>query len=305
MTAALTRVPVAPSPAPFSGRARWRWLPAALVVVPTAAAVHDYGVSVRDLAAFAAYLVLCLAVPGTLVWRAAWRRSASLAEDIGPGLGVGYAIEVVAYAGARAAGAPLAELAAPAGVVLAFLAIRPLRRCWRADPHAARPPAGWLWAMALVAAIVMLLTCVGHLRGLGPHYRFGDGDLPFHLALIGEARYHVPPTVPWVAGEPLDYHWFAYLHLASASWITGIDAETLLLRLYYLPLLAVLPLSLGAAARRLTGRWWPGTAAAAITFFGLAADPYGWPMTPGYRAAGFGPVDDGSMLRPGVWISVT
>ncbi|GAA0812392.1 hypothetical protein [Spirilliplanes yamanashiensis] len=287
-------------------RRRWhRWLPGALVAVPTVAAVHHYGVGWRDLAAFGAYLVLCLALPGTLVWRAAQRRARTLAEDLAPGLAVGYAIEVLAYLPARAAGVPLAVLAAPVAVVALFAAVRPLRRYWRTDRDAAVPPAGWLWALAGITGFMLLLTCAAFLRTRGPLHGFGDPDPPFHLALIGEARHHLPPQVPWVAGESLDYHWFGYLHLAASSWVTGIEPETLLLRLFYLPLIAALPVALAVAARRVTGRWWPGPVAAAITLFGVAPHPFSWPLTPLYQQRGYGPVDDGGLLREGLWASLT
>ena len=35
----------------------------------------------------------------------------------------------------------------------------------------------------------------------------------------------MPPQVPWVAGEPLQYHWYGYLHLAATSWVTGIEPD--------------------------------------------------------------------------------
>lgn len=245
---------------------------------------------------FGAYLLVCLVVPGTLLWRAARGRAASLAEDLAPGLAVGYAVEVLGYLAGRTV------LVAPVAVLLAFVAVPRLRRFWRTGPDADRPPPGWLVATVAIVAVLMVLTWAGYLRSHPMPYHFNDGDLPFHLALIGEARHHLPMQVPWVAGEPLRYHWFAYLHLASASRITGIEPETLLLRLYHLPLIAALPAALGVAARRLTGRWWPGPVAAVITFFVLAPDLY---ARDAYLPSGFGPVDDASMLRPGLWVSVT
>jgi hypothetical protein len=282
-----------------------RWIPAVLVVVPTVAAVHHYGVGWRDLGAFGGYVILCLALPGTLVWRAARRRSGWLAEDVAPGLAIGYAMEVLGYLAARWIGAPLLVLAVPAGVVGAFLAARRLRRYWRTDSDAAGPPTGWLWAMAAIAGLLMFVTCVAYLRTKGVVYSFESTDLPFHLALVGELRHHMPPQVPWVAGVPLRYHWFGYLDLAATSWVTGIEPETLVLRLYHLPLIAGLPVLLGVAAHRLTGRWWPGPIAAVITFFVLAPDPYAWPSAPPQRFVRFGPVDDGSLLRIGLWVSTT
>ncbi len=74
-------------------------------------------------------------------------------------------------------------------------------------------------------------------------------DLPYHLALVGELRHHVPPATPMVAGEPLLYHWFVYAHFAAASWITGVEPLVLLFRLGMLPVLAALVVLLGMVAR--------------------------------------------------------
>lgn len=282
------------------------WLLVVVVAVPTAAAVHHYGVGWRAIAAFGAYVALGLAVPGTLLWRAVRRRAGALAEDLPPGLAVGYAVEVLAYLPARAVGAPLLVLAAPIGICLAFLAVRRLRRYWRADPDAETPPTGWLWSMAVIVGLVMLFACLAYLRAWASTYGLNNHDLPFHLALMGELRHHVPPQTPWVAGEALTYHWFGYADVAATSWVTGIEAETLQLRLSYLPMVAVLPWLVSVAARRLTGRWWPGPVAAAISCFGLAADPFSWPLLPGpFHPAltAFSPVDDGSFLRLGNWNS--
>lgn len=296
-----------PPPPDRPARARrWhRWLPAVILAVATMVATHQYGVGWRDLAAFAAYLLLCVAVPGVLVWRALRRRAGSLAEDAAPGLAIGYAVEVLAYLPSRAAGVPLLVLAAPVGIVLLFTAVRPLRRYWRTDSDAARPSVGWLWSVAGLVGSMLLLSCVFYMRTRGVPHGFRGADPPFHLALIGELKHHVPPQVPWVAGESLDYHWFGYLHLAAASWITGIEPEMLLLRLFYLPLMAALPAALAVAAWRVTGRWWPGPVAGAITLFGLAPHPFSWPLSEFFQERGYGPVDDGSHLRELQWASPT
>ncbi|MFC7649841.1 hypothetical protein ACFQX6_63030 [Streptosporangium lutulentum] len=77
--------------------------------------------------------------------------------------------------------------------------------------------------------------------------------MPFHLALIGEVKHHMPPMVPMVSGEPLLYHWFVYAHFAASSWITGIEPLILLFRLGMLPMLAALLILLAMIARRVTG----------------------------------------------------
>lgn len=280
-------------------------LPFVLLGVPVLIALHYYGAGWGALARFGAYGIGLIALPGVLLWRAAHGRARSLAHDFGPGLALGYAVELLGYFAGRAVGAPLAVLVAPIAVVIAFLAVRPLRRFWRADATEPGAPLGWIWANAAIAALVLLWSCLYFARSRGLLYNFNDADLPFQLALIGELKHHLPPSVPWVRGEALSYHWFAYGDMAATSWVTGIEPETILLKLYFVPLLGVLPFALGSLARQLTGKWWPGPVATIITFFGVAPYPYGWDEPHTYVQNGLGPVEDGVILRFGLFSSPT
>ena len=59
-----------------------------------------------------------------------------------------------------------------------------------------------------------------------------------------------------VAGEPLDYHLFAYLHMAAVSQTTGIELSVVVMRLYQVPLLLLFALQLrlgGAQDQRTSG----------------------------------------------------
>jgi len=87
----------------------------------------------------------------------------------------------------------------------------------------------------------------------------------------------MPAQFPYVAGEPLHYHWFVYADMAATSWVTRIEAQTLLFRLSLLPMTAAYTVLLGLVARRLIGRWWPGAVAVAITWFAASPTLVGWP----------------------------
>jgi hypothetical protein len=108
--------------------------------------------------------------------------------------------------------------------------------------------------------------------------------MPYHLALIGELRHHVPPNIPYVTGVPLAYHWFFYADAAATSWATGIEPVVLLYRLSMLPMFVAFVVLTPAAARRLTGGWWTGPVAVAIALFGTIASPYRWTATPVFDA---------------------
>ncbi|MEU4533864.1 hypothetical protein AB0G15_03250 [Streptosporangium sp. NPDC023825] len=227
----------------------------AIAVVVTV--LSFYGVSAVDMAFFGGYLALGLALPGLLLLRALYRRARRLArvEEVALGLALGYAVEVLVYVAARAAGSPSLVAAWPLATYVAFAAAPRLRRHWKG---VARPcaPAWYSWSLALLVAYVAAWSSFTFFRttpltwpGIGTSLF----DMPYHLALVGELRHHVPPTVPVVAGEPLLYHWFVYAHLAAASWTTGVEPLVLLFRLGMLPMLVAFVVLVGAIGHRVTG----------------------------------------------------
>ena len=270
------------------------WVPAALLAIVTVGTLVAYGTPPVSLVAFGLYVALGLALPGMLWVRLARRASAHISEDVLLGLVVGYAIELGTYLVARAVGLPLLFLLWPVATLVGFAAVPRLRWCWRGSGITA--PAGWSWALAALLGYIVWYSAATFfaqhpLSGTYVPYV----DMPYHLALIGELKHHVAPWVPYVAGVPLAYHWFFYAEAAATSWATGIDPVVLLYRLSVLPMLAAFVVLTAAAARRLTGAWWSGPAAAAIAVFGTVATPY---------AAVRGSVFDAQTLQA-TWISPT
>jgi hypothetical protein len=274
----------------------------------TALALRHYDVPLADTARFLAYLALGLVLPGTLLWRAVSRRPAPLIEDLAAGCALGYALEVLTYIGARAAGLPYGVLVWPLVTIVAFLAVPGLRRYWRGLPGGS--PAPWWFSGTTSAGIAFLVgwSCLEFFRSTritAPGYESMDFDMPFQLAIVGEVKNHVPPRVPWLVSEPLYYHWFVHAEVAATSWATGLEPMTLLYRLSPLPMLAVLAVLVGVLARRISGAWWSAPVAVAITFVGLAPNPFGWPLNWYALTYGFGAIEDGSLLRPTLWNSPT
>ncbi|GII78693.1 hypothetical protein Sru01_36750 [Sphaerisporangium rufum] len=232
-------------------------MPGVTALGGTVAVLLRHGTPVHDMALFSGYVVLYLALPGTLLARALYPGRRTRAEDAALGLAIGHAAELLVYLPARALGAPRLILIWPAATVLAFLAVPRLRRHWRGGPRPAVP--GWwpYWPAAIM--IVLLLTSATGYFGATPlawpALARIPTDVPFHLALAGELRHHLPPGMPGVAGEPLSYHWFAHAHLAAASWATGVEPLVLLTRLDALPMVAALLVLLAATARRIVGTW--------------------------------------------------
>lgn len=265
-----------PVPPARGARRPARWWPAlsgrlaaASVTAFTAAVLIRYGVSGTDMALFALYVVFGLALPGVLAIRALYHGPRTSAEEIALGLAFGYAVEILVYIGARAVGMPLLVVVWPLTTYALFLAVPALRGHWRAGPRPATP-LWWSWALALVIA---LLVACGAVKFFGTHAITWPGlgasapDMPFHLALIGELKHHVPPSVPMVVGEPLAYHWFVYAHLAAASWLSGVEPLVLLYRLGMLPMLAAFVVLAGMTGRRVTGSWIGGVVTVVGTIF--------------------------------------
>ncbi|WP_143653142.1 hypothetical protein [Streptosporangium subroseum] len=230
-----------------------RWLPVAFATVFSVVVLSAYGVSGSEISLFGAYVALGVALPGVLLVRALYPGSRTLAEEVALGVTLGYAVEVIVYIAARAAGLPLCVLVWPVTTYAAFLLVPRLRRHWRGMPRSAAP-LWWSWSLALVVVYLVgwsaftFFTRSLSWPGLGTNV-----DVPFHLALTGELKHHVPPTMPMVSGEPLFYHWFVYAHLASASWVTGIEPLVLLLRLAMLPMLAAFVVLIGMIGKRVIG----------------------------------------------------
>ncbi|WP_412749002.1 hypothetical protein [Krasilnikovia sp. M28-CT-15] len=256
---------------------------------------------------FVVYLTLGISLPGLLVWRSVSPRRATLAEDLAAGTALGYAIEVGLYIVGRSFGAPLLPLGWPIAVFLAFFVL-PSARIRLARKPVDSGPRWWPWAMAAIVAFVILYSCLSFFRAIqiGPNADgYVDYDTPFLLGIAGELKHHMPPTVPWLAGEPLFYHWFVNAELAATSWATGIELETLLYRLAPLPFLAAFVVLVASLARRLTGQWWTGPVAVVMTFLAQSPNPYGWPLELTFPTYGFGVVEDGGLLRPTMWNSTT
>ncbi len=283
------------------------WLPPSLLWVATAAALWFFEVPPTTTIVFTAYLALGVALPGTLWWRCLSRSGSFFVADVAAGLALGYVGEVFVYIGARMLGLPLLVLAWPLGTVAVFLLVPALRRHWRTAAGAPVPPLLWRWCLTAVAGMTLLWSFKFYrLYGLRyPYSSTPDTDSTFHLALAGEAKHHMPMSVPWLSGEPLWYHWFVYPELAATSWVTGIEPQVLLLRLSVLPMLMAFAVLVAALARKVTGGWWSGVAASVLTLFVLSPNPYQWVTWEFYTNLAFSTLEDGSSLRLTVWSGPT
>jgi hypothetical protein len=258
---------------------RWlvRWAPALTVAVTTVVVILAVGTAVTDLLRYAVYLGWAVVLPGTLVYRALRARPHSLVDDLAMGSAVGLCLEMVAYLGFFGGGRLFGVDARPGiglwptAVVGVFLATPRLRRHWRIrDRDYRHPPTWWSWAVASTVIVVLGYLEVVFLRPNQPVPVDRPGnyfiDQLFYLALAGETRNHFPPHTPWVAAQPLAYHWFAFAHMAMGQLISDVDTPVILFRLAPSALCVLGPVLLAVAGWRISGRPAVGAVAAALTY---------------------------------------
>lgn len=252
-------------------------------VGPIAAlAVAGYGVALALMAgagagataAFCAYWLLAVLVPGTLVHKGLRGTQGTWAADLTYGAVTGLALELFAWAAFTLAHAQHLLIAWPA-VSLLVLAFPSARRRLRQRPESVAHPG---WAIATAAAIAIgfqgLYRTYLTAYDLLPFRRSYYVDLPWHMSLIAEAQRAFPLLTPQLADAgPIKYSWFVHAHLAAASLVSGVDYTVIFLRLWPLPIIALAVLAPAVVTRQLTKSAGAGALAAWLT---LTAASFPW-----------------------------
>lgn len=260
-----------------------RWLAPVAAIGFTWVTLHHYEVSYTDCAVVTAYLLLCITLPGMLVWRLLRRRTDVFYLDAGCGFAVGCAIQLATYLPARWIGQPELVLVPPVVVLGLFAAVPRWWRWWRGSPAGSVAGA---WIIAISVAVGVALVAAGGFRseplaGFGSRYIFVD--IPFQLALAGELKHHVPFRTPYVWDTPLQYHWFVHAHVAATSWATGAEIEVLIRRVMPVAMLIACAIGTAGLAQSWARRRWVGPVAAAVLIGAAPVTLYGWqrytPMT--------------------------
>ncbi|WP_432944343.1 hypothetical protein ACQPXM_02650 [Kribbella sp. CA-253562] len=245
-------------------------------------------------AAYLGYLLVVIAVPGTMFWRRLTGGTGWFAVDAVLGTAFGLACEVLIYPLGRWLDIPLIALVMPALALGLFLAVP-----GRAGT-AGKPTPWWSVAGVMVVAGIVAAWFVrvgSRLIPLdGPAALRPNSDSPFQLSLAAELTHHFPPQVPYVAGEPLTYHWMAYNHSASAHWITGIELDVLTQRVVPFAFLLLTALGAAAVGMVLTGRAVAAPIAAGLTVLAGDLGPWGWTVT--HTQYHDSPLSMGQMISP-------
>jgi hypothetical protein len=127
--------------------------------------------------------------------------------------------------------AVLLALGAVFFAILPFQWLAPLQRPRRSRIVAAarRDAAGWIVAIAVGLFVLMVLVSNGWNRTPDGFVSGGWNwsDFLVHVSIGASiAAGNFPPEVPYFAGAPLTYHWFADFHGAITSTVAGVDLIT-------------------------------------------------------------------------------
>lgn len=299
MTTAVT--PTADGPV---GRARarsrllavtWSVVPPALVVGALLALATRHGLTPWDAVRASVAVLVVQTLPGAVVWRSVRTWRATALEDLVAGTAVGAVLAVGAQATAGLTGRPVLSFAGL--LVLLALGVPEVRRRVRRAPVAAPPP--W-WGLSCSVILLPVVPALESFHRTTP-VAWGDGfreiyvDIHFHLALVGQLLHRGPTSVPYVLDEPLRYHWFSHAWVADIAATSGVEAEIVLLRVAPSLLAALVALTAGVVAARLSGRWGAGPVAVLVALGSadvnllrpLTPSGGGRYMTPGALSLGF------------------
>lgn len=238
------------------------WAPAGALAIFLLAAVRA-GLDPTDLARGLSAIGLTQVVPGLLLWRVVRPRQGWWIEDVVMGVALGAMLAIATQAMFASAWTSMAV-----GPALALgLLIAPGSRSRIASARS--QPLHWAWGpLVSLVSLLLLVPTQGFYR-TNP-YEWGEGfralyvDMPFHLSLVGQLASRGPSSVPYVLGEPLQYHWFSHAWMAHSSSVSGVPADAVLLRLFP-PLIAVVTVvAVAVATLRIASRPWAGPLAALL-----------------------------------------
>jgi hypothetical protein len=278
--AASTADPITPR---FTERLRSLAIPAVLAAFVVVVEMR-VGVELSEILRYAIYWVVAVLLPGRVVARASIGARTNAVEDTAVAAATGVSLEIVCWTIGVLLG--LGSLTRLWFVpVLVIGAAVPRLRSAALRPVEARMPVWHSVALAALAAQILVRLDVSGVRKapLPPQGGTLFQDLWWHLSLVQEMMRFERPEVPQVVGEPLRYHVFAHVHLGSASSLSGVAPDVVLLRLWFVPVvLACIGLA-WAVGRALTGSSAVGVATAWLAF-GVFIGSYVWPGVTAFGA---------------------
>lgn len=246
----------------FSAETLWR---SALLLAAAAAfiVIRSCGYDLQQPLVYVAYLLAHVVLPGLVAVRFLDARPLDAGRILALALPAGLALESLQFLSLAAIGAKAWHAWSPLGwlALLVWQASGGRVLQLRFSAHHAGV-AGFLTAFVTVA----LALAAGQMFTESPLANGVPARGIFHdwVYLISRAaviKNHWPLEDPSLAGTPLQYHYFMMVHAAAASWTTGLEISTVMLRLLYLPLSLALVAQVFLLGRAVSRSVWGGCGA--------------------------------------------
>jgi len=243
-----------------------RGVPAVIVVAAMVFVAHLGGVSFSDIGLYALRIVVAILIPGVLLSRLVRAGRRAGIEDLAVGFAVGTLVQLPVWWLFLNLG--LTYWIWPA-IVVAVVALWPAARRRVLSTEVEATPLAWSASVAAICLVALAWLRGDFLRWSPPepgvvHNYYGD--MLFHMSVAADAKYAVPPTLPQVSGDPLYYHWFAYLDMGLGSRMTGVELSTVLFQLWTPVALLAGIVIVAACGTRISGRLWAGPLAAVLIY---------------------------------------
>lgn len=212
-------------------------------------------------------------VPGLLLYRVLASRPGGPIRQLALGWTLGTVLEIIAFMITAALGARWAFSIFPLLVVIPSSVLLIRRRSATTETPTQRDEAQsrrFAWSLAAVCMLAMGLMALAFFPGTpapGTETFTYFRDFYFHLGLAGEAKNGWPVHDPNVSGVPQPYHFFAHLHMAAASQVTGIELPLVYFRFFNLPLVVLSILLLVSLGTSFARSAWTGLLAAMLMLF--------------------------------------
>lgn len=226
----------------------------------------DVGHSLASVLLVAAYWGWSILLPGAVLHRCLFPGRYDRMTELGRGAVAALSLELVWRMIAVHFGMPWVLWAWPVVVLAVAIAVPTLRARVRCCPLPSDSRVVIASGALSAAAVVMLWSAF--LRAQRVPNAAGNfyPDLMFHLGIARNLEIETWPSDPQVAGNALQYHWFADSHIATVSMATGIDTANVVFHLWLVPMLLLTATLLSALARQCVDRWW---VAAGLVWFSL------------------------------------
>lgn len=231
--------------------------------------VRSCGFDFGTVARYVGYLGLYVTLPGVVALYFVNRGPISLTQLVALAIPTGFAVEIFTFLGFSALEMKPAYTWVPLLWCALAITIRLRSGRWPVRVHLSAHHAGVFLALTIVCFATALMAASQMFSesplAAGLPTRAIFHDWVYLVSRAAVIKNNWPLDDPSLAGTPLQYHYFMMVHAAAVSRTTGIELTTVLLRLMYVPMGAVMVMQSCLLGRRLSRSVWGGVIAAFLT----------------------------------------